>query len=72
MPRSCSKAQTALQKLQTKSYCKLAYNCASSSSKDGFQISVLKDYKEIVDIAIEARNTFTSLPGAIKKLCSRN
>lgn len=37
-----------------------------------FSNRCFEDYEEIVDIAVEAWNAFTSLPGAIKKLCSRN
>jgi transposase len=37
-----------------------------------FSNRCFEDYEEIVDIAAEAWNSFTSLPGAIKKLCSRN
>lgn len=31
-----------------------------------------KNYEEIVDVAVNAWNSFTSLPGTIKKLTSRN
>jgi transposase len=31
-----------------------------------------KNYEEIVEISVLAWNAFTSVPGAIKKLCSRN
>lgn len=37
-----------------------------------FSNRCFENYEEIVDVAVEAWNTFTSLPGAIRKLASRN